>query len=173
MLTFSLEDLLVIVVVWLLCGLVSAILFVRFAVMRYAGRAVIRSITSPDEETRKAVSALLLMILQAPIATGKKIKTEDGEKDEVLPFFKYALREMGNAILLKFNAMMGGTSKEMGEQLDAELSMNPKFALFKKFKRKRKDQSMLDYVMEAVVENPQLLDNFKNVQKDASATNKW
>lgn len=171
MLTFQLEDLLLIVLVWLVCGMVSALLFVRFIVMRYAGKAVINAITNPDAETKGAVAALLNMILTVPIKTGKKVKDGDGrEIDEVLPFSRFMMREMANFMLAKFKASMGGHATDAGDNVDEIVNSDMKLKLFSKMRPKKKNQSRVDWLLEMVAENPEILDKFKNVHKDTSST---
>lgn len=171
MLTFQLEDLLVIVLVWLVCGMVSALLFVRFIVMRYAGKAVIKAITHPDEETRGAVAALLNMIMSVPIKTGKKVKDGDGrDVDEVLPFSRFMMREMSNFMLAKFKASIGGTASDAGDGVDEIVNGDMKMKLLSKMRPRRKNQSRLDWLLELAAEHPEILDKFKNVQKDTSGS---
>lgn len=169
MLTLQVEDLLVIVLVWLLCGFVSAIMFVRFIVLRYAGKAVISAITNPDEETKGAVAALLNMIMTVPIKTGRKIKDEEGhEREEVLPFSKFMLREISNYILSKFKASIGGSKTAMGEEIEGAIDGDMRLKMLSTFKPKRRNQSRLDWLIEVVTEHPEVLDRLKNVQKDTS-----
>ena len=59
-----LSDMITIVVLCLVCELVAALVFVKYVVMKYAGRAVIDAIVNPDEKTREGVASLIAMILQ-------------------------------------------------------------------------------------------------------------
>lgn len=143
-------------------------------IRKHGPDALIQAIAEPDERTKKAVSALLTMIMQTPVKTGKKLRQKDekgevvGEEDEVLPFSRFMLREIADFSLMKFKAFMGGTSAQLGNDIQEEIG-DAKFKMLTKFRPRRKNQSVIEYVMEIVAEHPEVLDKFKNAQKDASA----
>lgn len=138
MLTISLDDVLLLAALWLVCGLVSALVFIRFAVLRYAGKAVVNALMSPDDDVRAAISALMGIILTSQVATGKKITDSDGhERDEALPFVRYIGREVSNYLGQLRKASNGGKTTQVADELGGLLPMGP-----------RKGQSTSEFLLE-------------------------
>jgi len=113
-------------------------LFMRPAVMRYAGRAVMMAIINPDEDVRTAVKALLTMILSSSVATGRTLKDANG-KDvaEELPFVRFVGREIWHYLGMLRKASTGGKSTIAGEDLDPLAMIRP-----------RRGQSTADFMLE-------------------------
>lgn len=117
MLSLGVEDIAVLAVVWLICGFVSAIVFIRWAVLRWAGKAVVNALVEPTEDTRLAINALLTEILHAEIKTGRTVKDEDGkERPEVLSFVRFVGREIWHYLgMLRKSSTGGKTTQAMAE----------------------------------------------------------
>jgi len=138
MLSISVEDALALALLWLVCGAISMYLFMRPAVMRYAGRAVMAAIQNPDEDVRAAVLSLVSMILGANIATGCRLKNENWKEiDETLPFLRYVGRELWHYLGMMRKASTGGKSTMAGEDLDPLGLIRP-----------RRGQSTADFMLE-------------------------
>jgi len=132
MLSISLEDLVVLVVVWFATSMVANLLWTRFVVMKYFGRALIRWIDglSEDKEGQESISKLASYFFywagNAEMKTGRKIKTpadEDGvvkEVDEVLTPIEMMARVIGNYAIMKVKGQNGGTKAQLGRMLQEE-----------------------------------------------------
>jgi len=131
-LSISLEDLLVLVLVWFATSMVANLLWTRFVVMKYFGRALIRWIDglSEDEKGQESISKLASYFFywagNAQMKTGKKVKTppdEDGvikEVDEVLTPIEMMARVIGSYAIMKIKGQSGGTKTQFGRMLQEE-----------------------------------------------------
>jgi hypothetical protein len=141
MLSFSLEDIILLVGLWLICGFVSAALFMRFITMRYAGRAVIDALLDPDEDTKAALMSMMAMILEMRFRTGKKYVDDDGkEQDETVSFVHYVGQEAWRIISLKMRAAKGGSVTQFAQSDEGQMLMG--------FAGPRKGQTTGEYLME-------------------------
>jgi|WetSurMetagenome_2_1015567.scaffolds.fasta_scaffold126006_2 hypothetical protein len=132
-------DMVTIVVLCLLCELVAALVFVKFIVMKYAGKAVIERLIDPDEDTRQAVGSLLSIVLAAEIKTGKTITDDEGrERAETVPFIRYVGREIWTYLGTLRKASNGGTNTAIAQQIG--LPSGP-----------RKGQSTMEYLFEQMI----------------------
>ena len=134
MLSITLEDLLVLVVVWFATSMVANLLWTRFVVLKYVGRAFMTWINGlkDDEEGQEALSNLMMMVLawmgNARIKTGKKIKVQDGDEvkeiDEELAPIDLMGRVIGNYAIQKIKGQTGGTKTQIGRMLQEEAADN-------------------------------------------------
>ena len=140
MLSFSVEDVLLLVVVWLACNAVYSLLFTRFVVMRYAGMAVINKIVNPDEDTQEAINSLIGMIAKSEIQTDKVITDPETGKTrpERIPFVIYVGREIWQYLGMLRKASTGGKTKSVADEFG--MSIGP-----------RKGQSTAEYLTEQLV----------------------
>lgn len=116
MLNLSVEDVLLLVVLWLVCGLFSAAVFIRWSVLRWAGKAMINALMKPTDETRAAVGSLLGLILSSEVQTGKMILEGKKEVPETIPFLLYLGREIWKYLGTMGKASNGGmTSKALND----------------------------------------------------------
>lgn len=122
MLSIGLEDALLLVVMWLVCGGVSMWVFMRPAIMRFAGEAVIKKILTPDDSTKAAISALLAQMIASEIVTGKTIRDGNGKEiPESIPFVRYLGREVWNYVALMTKAARGGKTTQVANDLGIAL----------------------------------------------------
>lgn len=141
MLTLQVEDVLLLVLAWLVCGLVSAVIFMRFVTMRYAGQAVIASLKDPTEDVRQAVGALMTMILETQVKTGRKLQGEDGKEiEEQISMIQYMAGEVWRIIQLKIRAKKGGEVSQLAQSPEGQLLMG--------FGGPRKGQTTGEYMIE-------------------------
>lgn len=136
MLSLTPEDMVALALLWLVCGFLSAVLFIRWAVLRWAGKAVVDALCDPTEETKAAVGSLLGLIISSEVQTGKTITVEGKEFPESVPFLRFLGREVWQYLGQVGKASTGGmTTKALGEMgLGA---IGP-----------RKGQSSLEFILE-------------------------
>ena len=105
-------------VMWMVVG--------RKLILKYAGEAVINRITNPDEETMKAMNAMMSLgwdwFLTAKIPTGRKIKvtSDDGEvteTEEALSPYVMIMRETGRQLIQQFKGLKGGMMSQAGRDI--------------------------------------------------------
>jgi len=132
MLSISLEDLLVLVVVWFATSMVANLLWTRFVVMKYFGRALMRWINGieDDPDGQETLSKLMLFFFSwagsAQIKTGRKVKSapdEEGvvkETDEVLTPVELLSRTIGNYAIMKLKGQNGGTKAQLARLIQEE-----------------------------------------------------
>lgn len=157
MLTLQFEDIILLLALWLFAGLFSALVFIRFSVLRWAGKAVTNALRNPDEDTKQAIGTLLKMMLAVPIETGRRIKDDDGKEiDEKKPFLLVAGRELIRQFFLQYNAKIGGEISGVGATLEAEpeLKQAMKGRTFG-IPKKDKDETTLEWALRVAVQTPQ------------------
>lgn len=141
---FSLEEVLFLVGLWFGTSMVANLLWTRFVLMKYTGRALIAWIEDlgDDEKGREAIGTLLYHMMNwmfsAQIKTGEKIKIkvetgktdaegkpveETREEEEILPPVAILGRQMGNYVLAKMKGSAGGLKNQLGAMLDAQAIM--------------------------------------------------
>lgn len=138
--SWTLEDILLLVVLWFVTSMLANLLWTRFVVLKYVGRAFMKWIEGlpEDKAGQAALYGLLDMTLQymgtRQITTGKKIKVatnevaEDGktpiykEVDEVLTPIDLIARNVGNYALMKMKGQAGGVKTQIGRMFQEELS---------------------------------------------------
>jgi len=158
MLTLSVEDIVVFAALWLVCGLVSAMVFIRFAVLHWGGKAVIDKLMTPDDETKAAVASLVTMLLATPVATGKKVTDEDGkEHPEVKPLFVFMGHELFRQFELYMRAKVGGNKSglERAANADPEMAELMGGSLLGGIRKRRKGESLTEYLLETLATSPQ------------------
>jgi len=135
--SFAVEDLLILVVLWFITSMVANLLWTRFVVLRYVGRAVMAWIDgiNEDEEAKTVLNKLFLLMFSwmgnAQIKTGNKIKVAtdqiDADKkpiykeiEEILTPVDMLARVIGNYAMMKIKGSAGGTKTQLGRILQEE-----------------------------------------------------
>lgn len=135
----TLIDLSVLVVVWFVTSMLANLLWTRFVLMRYTGRAFMNwlggVLDGNDEKGTEILNRLanffFIWVGSAQIHTGKKIKlrTEEKDKDgnfvveeieEILTPVDMLGRTIGNYAIMKIKGQTGGTKSQIGRMLQEE-----------------------------------------------------
>lgn len=135
----TLIDLSVLVVVWFVTSMLANLLWTRFVLMRYTGRAFMNwlggVLDGNDEKGTEILNRLanffFIWVGSAQIRTGKKIKlrTEEKDKDgnfvveeieEILTPVDMLGRTIGNYAIMKIKGQTGGTKSQIGRMLQEE-----------------------------------------------------
>lgn len=153
MLTLTLEDIIILVALWMGCGLVSALVFIRFAVLHWGGEAVMNAILEPKPKTLKAIGALMMMLLESQIPTGKKVTVDGKEQDEYKPLLIFMGGALYRQMELQARAKMGGnrSGAEAAANADPMLSAMSGSIL----SGKGKNESTLDWIARTALSTPQ------------------
>ena len=159
MLTLSIEDIVLFAALWLAFGLISALVFIRFAVLHWGGQAVINKLMNPDDETKAAIASLVGMLLSTPIETGKVIIDPESGKEskEVKPLFVFMGQQLVRQFELYLRAKSGGNKSGMEKAAgaDPELAAMMQGNLLGGLRKRRKDEGIVEYLLETIATSPQ------------------
>jgi len=137
--SLTLVDILVLVVLWFGTSMVANLLWTRFVVLKYVGRAFMGWINGlkDDKEGQESMYALLDLTLaymgSRQIKTGNKVKVasdkldaEDHpiyiEQDEVLTPIDLIARHIGNYAIMKMKGQAGGVKSQLNKVLQEGLA---------------------------------------------------
>ena len=135
--SFSLIDIAILVGLWFVTSMLANLLWTRFVVLRYVGRAFMSWLDNveKDKEGQRVLGKLFMYMFEwvgsAEIKTGEKVKVatdqvdEDGKPiyktiDEVLTPVDMLARVIGNYALMKIKGSAGGTRAQLGRILSEE-----------------------------------------------------
>ncbi len=135
--SFTLADIAILIGLWFVTSMLANLLWTRFVVLRYVGRAFMAWLDNlgEDKEGQRVIQKLFMMMFDwvgsAEIKTGNKIKVatdkveEDGkpvykEVDEILTPVDMLARVIGNYALMKIKGSAGGTRAQLGRILSEE-----------------------------------------------------
>lgn len=128
---FGIIDILLLVVLWFITSMIANLIWTRFVVLRYVGRAVMAWIDGIDKdpEAKEVLSKLFLMMFDwvgsARIKTGQKIKVtnEDGEEkevEEILAPVDLLAKVISSYFFNKYRASMGPVKTQIAKVLREE-----------------------------------------------------
>jgi len=128
---FELIDIIVLVTLWFVTSMVANLIWTRFVVLRYVGRAFLSWLDGIDEdEEAQAVLEKLFMLMftwvgSAQIKTGNKVKVkdEDGnetEKEEVLTPVDLLARVITTMFWNKYRASLGSVKVQLDRVIREE-----------------------------------------------------
>jgi len=131
----TLIDILTLVLVWFVSSAVYNLIFTRYVLMRYLGKALIKWISELDEdkEGREILGKLFLLMFDwigtAEIRTGRKVRVnqedKDGEThsvevDEVLTPVDMLAKTISAFVFNKFRGAQGPVKAQIGRLLQEE-----------------------------------------------------
>lgn len=130
---FELFDIIVLVTLWFITSMVANLIWTRFVVLRYVGRAFLAWLDNVDEdpEAQRVLEKLFLMMFtwvgSAQIKTGKKVKIKDeetgeeSEKDEILSPVDMLARVITSMFWNKYRASLGSVKVQLDKVIRDEV----------------------------------------------------
>jgi len=131
----TLIDILTLVLVWFVSSAVYNLIFTRYVLMRYLGKALVKWISELDEdkEGREILGKLFLLMFDwigtAQIKTGRKIKVKEeddngevhiSDQEEILTPVDLLARTISNFVFNKFRGAQGPVKAQIGRLLQEE-----------------------------------------------------
>jgi hypothetical protein len=154
MLSLTVEDIVLLVALWLVCGAVSAAVFIRWAVMKWGGEAVMNSLMNPKPKTKAAVGALMGLILSTMVPTGKTLTDENGkERLEEVPLLIFVGRQLFRQLEMQAKARVGGNKSGLDKAVAADGDLGGIFGSITM--GKRKGETTPEWLLRVALESPQ------------------
>lgn len=152
----SIETAMFLLILWLASTVVAWVFIIPYFFRRYVKQTIVRMLADQDDETRGAIAALaaalLPVLLNCRLKTGKTLKDEDGkEYDEEVTLFTFAGRELSRHLLMKMKAARGGMTTQAGAKLEEALEADPSLASLVGGFGPRKGQTTQEYLMEQLM----------------------